>query len=80
MDRKWAEIFRTIVGVKNYLMVIKLKQLLDDAIYWIEDNTFNSEELIIRLKHSLESIHCFAAGNRRHSRLIGIFDNGKIIQ
>jgi Fic-DOC domain mobile mystery protein B len=47
-----------------------LKQLLDDALFWKENNTFDSEELAIRFKHRLVSIHCFANGNGRHSRLI----------
>lgn len=70
---KWAGTFRTSeknLGVKNYLIAIELKQLLDDAIFWKDNNTYNSEELAIRFKHRLVSIHCFANGNGRHSRLM----------
>lgn len=70
---KWAGTFRTSeknLGIKNYLITIELKQLLDDAIFWKENNTYNSEELAIRFKHRLVSIHCFANGNGRHSRLM----------
>lgn len=70
---KWAGTFRTSeknLGVKNYLVAIELKQLLDDAIFWKDNNTYNSEELAIRFKHRLVSIHCFANGNGRHSRLM----------
>ena len=70
---KWAGTFRTSeknIGIKSYLIAIELKQLLDDAIFWKENNTYNSEELAIRFKHRLVSIHCFANGNGRHSRLM----------
>lgn len=70
---KWAGTFRNSeknIGIKSYLIAIELKQLLDDAIFWKENNTYNSEELAIRFKHRLVSIHCFANGNGRHSRLM----------
>jgi Fic-DOC domain mobile mystery protein B len=70
---KWAGNFRISeknIGIKSYLINIELKQLLDDVLFWKENNTFDSEELAIRFKHSLVSIHCFANGNGRHSRLM----------
>ena len=70
---KWAGTFRTSekkIGVKSYLIAVELKQLLDDAIFWKDNNTYDSEELAILFKHRLVSIHCFANGNGRHSRLI----------
>lgn len=71
---KWAGTFRTSeknIGIKSYHISIELKQLLDDALFWNENNTYASEELAIRFKHRLVSIHCFANGNGRHSRLLG---------
>ena len=70
---KWAGTFRTSeknIGIKSYLITVELKQLLDDAIFWKDNNTYDSEELAILFKHRLVSIHCFANGNGRHSRLI----------
>ena len=70
---KWAGTFRTSeknIGIKSYLIAIDLKLLLDDAIFWKKNNTYNSEELAVRFKHRLVSIHCFANGNGRHSRLM----------
>ncbi len=70
---KWAGTFRTSeknLGIKKYLIAIELKQLLDDAIFWKENSVYNPEELAIRFKHRLVSIHCFANGNGRHSRLM----------
>lgn len=70
---KWAGTFRTSeknIGIKSYLIGVELKQLLDDAIYWTQNKTYNSQETAIRYKHRLVSIHCFANGNGRHSRLM----------
>jgi Fic-DOC domain mobile mystery protein B len=70
---KWAGQFRNSeknIGVKSFLIAIELKKLLDDCQYWIEHNTYGQEEIAIRFKHRLVSIHCFSNGNGRHSRLI----------
>jgi len=70
---KWAGEFRTSeknIGVRSYLIATQLKQLLDDALFWVKNSTYNAEELAIRFKHRLVSIHCFANGNGRHSRLM----------
>lgn len=70
---KWAGDFRKSeknIGIKNYLIPTQLKQLLDDALFWVQNNTYEPEELAIQFKHRLVSIHCFANGNGRHSRLI----------
>lgn len=70
---KWAGQFRKSeknIGIKSYLIDSALKQLLDDVQYWFNNNTFSAEELAIRFKHRLVSIHCFANGNGRHSRLM----------
>ncbi|MCI4443146.1 MAG: mobile mystery protein B [Lentimicrobium sp.] len=70
---KWAGNFRKSeknIGVKSYLIPTQLKQLLDDALFWAQNKTYEPEELAIRFKHRLVSIHCFANGNGRHSRLM----------
>jgi Fic-DOC domain mobile mystery protein B len=70
---KWAGSFRNSeknLGIKSYLIPLQLKQLLDDVIYWYQNNTFPPVELAIRFKHQLVSIHCFPNGNGRHSRLM----------
>jgi fido (protein-threonine AMPylation protein) len=43
---------------------------LDDTIYWVNNRTFAPDEIAIRFKHRIVSIHCFPNGNGRHSRLI----------
>src|ERR1700744_6427390 len=44
--------------------------LLDDSRFWITNKTFRPDEIALRFKHRLVSIHCFANGNGRHSRLM----------
>lgn len=70
---KWAGSFRNSeknIGIKSYLIPVQLKQLLDDAQFWFQNNTFPPVEIAIRFKHDLVSIHCFPNGNGRHSRLM----------
>jgi Fic-DOC domain mobile mystery protein B len=69
----WAGEFRKSnknLGVDKYQIPLDLKALLDDSLYWIESETFNPDEIAIRLKHRIVSIHCFPNGNGRHSRLM----------
>lgn len=70
---KWAGQFRKTnknLGVDKLQISTQLKMLCDDAIYWIENKTYPPEEIAIRFKHRLVSIHCFPNGNGRHSRLM----------
>ena len=63
---KWAGSFKKInknIGVDKYEIGVSLKNLLDDSIYWLKNNTYGEEELAIRFKHSLVQIHCFQNGN-----------------
>ncbi|WP_127133080.1 mobile mystery protein B [Pseudoflavitalea rhizosphaerae] len=71
---KWAGEFRNSnknIGVDKYQIGIDLHMLLDDCKFWIENNTYVPDEIAVRFKHRIVSIHCFANGNGRHSRLIG---------
>ncbi|WP_329807182.1 mobile mystery protein B [Flavobacterium facile] len=70
---KWAGDFRKSeknIGIKSYNIGIGLKQLLDDGLYWCQNKTYSNEEIAIRFKHRLVSVHCFPNGNGRHSRLM----------
>ena len=70
---KWAGNFRKSeknIGTKSYNIPVALKQLLDDSLYWISNKTYVNDEIAIRFKHRLVSIHCFPNGNGRHSRLM----------
>lgn len=70
---KWAGEFRRSeknIGISWPLIGIELKNLLDDTKYWIANKTYPPEEIAIRFKHRLVSIHCFPNGNGRHSRMM----------
>lgn len=70
---KWAGEFRKSeknIGIHWPQIGIELKNLIDDTKYWIENNTFSPEEIAIRFKHRIVSIHCFPNGNGRHSRMM----------
>jgi len=70
---KWAGEFRKSeknIGVDWIKIGVELKYLIDDTKYWIENNTYEPDEIAIRFKHRLVSIHCFPNGNGRHSRIL----------
>ncbi|AIZ42342.1 mobile mystery protein B [Cellulophaga baltica] len=70
---KWAGEFRRSeknIGISWTQIGIELKNLLDDTKYWIENKTYLPEEVAIRFKHRIVSIHCFPNGNGRHSRMM----------
>ncbi|MBC8033586.1 MAG: mobile mystery protein B, partial [Chitinophagaceae bacterium] len=70
---EWAGQFRTTnknIGVDKYQIGTELRALLDDCAYWIKNKIFPEDEIAVRFKHRIVSIHCFANGNGRHSRLI----------
>ncbi len=70
---KWAGCFRQTeknIGVDPLQIAIQLKQLLNDAEYWIKNNTYPAKELAARFHHKLVLIHPFVNGNGRHSRIM----------
>lgn len=69
----WAGDFRKTnknMGVDKWQIPTDLRNLLHDVKYWIDKNTYPPDETAIRFKHRVVSIHCFANGNGRHSRLM----------
>jgi Fic-DOC domain mobile mystery protein B len=70
---RWAGQFRKTnknIGLEWHHIPVELKKLLDDCAWWIEHELYTPDEIAIRFKHRLVSIHCFPNGNGRHSRLI----------
>ena len=68
----WAGNYRTSgknIGIDTYRIPTELRQLLDDCRYWIENGTFEPDEIAARFHHRLVSIHCYPNGNGRHARL-----------
>ena len=71
---EWAGEFRKTnknLGVDKHQIPTELKKLCGDALYWITQQTYDPDEMAIRFKHRIVSIHCFSNGNGRHSRLMG---------
>lgn len=69
----WAGEFRRTnknIGTDKWQIPGELKYLLDDAGYWLENKIYPPDEIAIRFKHRMVSIHCFPNGNGRHSRLM----------
>ncbi|MCE2733221.1 MAG: mobile mystery protein B [Chryseotalea sp.] len=70
----WAGEFRKTnknIGVDRYQVAIELRKLLDDCNHWIDHGTYPPDEIAVRFKHRIVSIHCFSNGNGRHSRMMG---------
>jgi Fic-DOC domain mobile mystery protein B len=70
---RWAGTFRNSnknIGIDRFQIGVEFRKLLDDTKYWIEYQTYEPDEIAIRFKHRIVSIHCFANGNGRHSRLM----------
>lgn len=70
---EWAGQFRKSeknIGVSWIYIGVRLKELLDDTLFWIDNNTYSPDEIAIRFKHRLVNIHCFPNGNGRHSRIM----------
>jgi Fic-DOC domain mobile mystery protein B len=70
---KWAGTKRKTdknLGVCKHQISIEIKKLIEDCKYWIDNNSFESDEIALRFSHRLVAIHVFPNGNGRHSRLI----------
>lgn len=79
----WAGEFRITnknIGVDKWQIPTELRYLLDDIKFWFANNTYSPDEMTIRFKHRLVSIHCFPNGNGRHSRLMADIVIEKIFQ
>jgi Fic-DOC domain mobile mystery protein B len=79
----WAGKFRKTnknIGVDRHQVPTQLRLLLDDCKYWIENGTYPSDEIAVRFKHRIVSIHCFSNGNGRHSRMMGDLIIEKILE
>ncbi len=70
---RWAGSFRHSqknIGIDYWLIQPELSMLLEDASLWFRESVFAPDELALRFKHRIVSIHCFSNGNGRHSRLM----------
>jgi Fic-DOC domain mobile mystery protein B len=63
---EWAGKFRlhdTNIGVAWQHIPPSVKQLVDDAIFWLEHETYALPEVAVRFHHKLVLIHPFPNGN-----------------
>lgn len=70
---KWAGVFRHTeknIGVDPIQIPVQLRQLFDDARFWVENKTYPPKELAVRYHHKLVYIHLFPNGNGRHARIM----------
>lgn len=57
------------VGIDAYRIPTQLRQLMDDCRYWIDQASYESDEIAARFHHRLVWIHPYPNGNGRHARL-----------
>jgi Fic-DOC domain mobile mystery protein B len=70
---KWAGEYRTSqknIGIEPFRIQPELRQIIGDARYWIEHQSYGADELAARFHHRLVFVHPFANGNGRWSRLV----------
>jgi Fic-DOC domain mobile mystery protein B len=80
---EWAGKFRRTnknLGIDKWQIPTALKSLCDDTLFWIQSKTFTPDEVALRFKHRIVSIHCFPNGNGRHSRLMADIIISKVYQ
>ena len=70
---KWAgktRLSERNIGVAVYRISTGLRQLINDCQYWIDNKTYEPDEIAARFSHRLVQIHPFPNGNGRHSRTV----------
>ncbi|MFY8063376.1 MAG: mobile mystery protein B, partial [Usitatibacteraceae bacterium] len=71
---KWAGDYRKTprnIGVEAWRIPMDVAQAIDDAKFWVANNTFSADEIAVRFSHRLVAIHPFPNGNGRFSRMVG---------
>jgi Fic-DOC domain mobile mystery protein B len=69
----WAGKYRKTnknLGIPFYQIMNRIAAILGDIHYWLENETFDIEEIAIRYHHRLVWIHPFPNGNGRVARLL----------
>jgi Fic-DOC domain mobile mystery protein B len=70
----WAGTFRRSnknIGVDKFIIEQELLKLTEDCRYWIANKVYPEDEIAVRYKFRMVSIHPFPNGNGRHSRICG---------
>jgi Fic-DOC domain mobile mystery protein B len=69
---RWAGKYRTSernLGIAHYRIEPELRQIIDDARYWVEHHSYPPDELAVRFHYRMVAVHPFPNGNGRWSRL-----------
>lgn len=69
---RWAGNYRTTdrnIGVAPHLIQPDLIQAIEEARYWVEQKSYEPDELVVRFHHKAVLVHPFPNGNGRWSRL-----------
>jgi Fic-DOC domain mobile mystery protein B len=71
---KWAGVYRKVelegIGAPSWRIANDCAVLFDAFRYWIENETYTTDELAVRFHHQLAFVHPFTNGNGRHSRMM----------
>jgi Fic-DOC domain mobile mystery protein B len=70
---KWAGTYRRNelnIGIAYHLVAAEMPVMFDNTRFWVENKTFQSDEIAVRLHHRLTQIHGFPNGNGRHARMM----------
>jgi Fic-DOC domain mobile mystery protein B len=79
----WAGRYRKTdknLGAPFHQILNGIAAILGDVHYWLENETFDIDEIAIRYHHRLVRIHPFPNGNGRHARLLAdviVVKNGR---
>ena len=68
----WAGSYRQTeknIGIDPFQIAVQLRELYENAKFWVEHNTYNPLEAAARYHHRLTQIHPFVNGNGRHARI-----------
>jgi Fic-DOC domain mobile mystery protein B len=70
---KWAGRYRKTgknIGVGAHQIREEVAKLLLDVAYWVQNRTYDPDEIAVRFHHRLVWVHPFPNGNGRHARLM----------
>ena len=69
---EWAGRYRrreTNLGIDPAQIAASVRNLVADAEAWVDNETYEPDEIAVRFHHRLVAIHPFPNGNGRHSRI-----------
>lgn len=69
---RWAGRYRlkeTNIGIDPNQIPVEVRTLADDARAWVDNGTYEADELAVRFHHRLVALHPFPNGNGRHGRI-----------